>query len=249
MQHFDMVLALARMALNGDQKRVEGQLGRLRDALKESDTKQADKLTRLIARKERRQEVAPMALERMRAADGNAGIAVPGETLSRSTPLPVDKETGSPLARIVFPEDRSEQPPIFGVELESAIADLLREWDRLEDLARIGVQPNTRCLIYGAPGVGKTMLARHIARELALPLVEARLDGLVSSFLGTTARNIGALFLLVPYVRERGRRILLIAVYVVRDVYPGNGPRQIFTRVIARIQWLILVAIIERISP
>lgn len=194
MQHFDMVLALARMALNGDQKRVEAQLSRLRDALKEPDPKQAEKLTRLLARKDRRQELAPMALQRMRAAAGNPGIVLPGETLSRSTPLPVDKETGSPLARIVFPEDRSEQPPILAAELQSAIADLLREWDLLEELAKIGVQPNTRCLIYGAPGVGKTMLARHIAHELALPLLEARLDGLVSSFLGTTARNIGALF-------------------------------------------------------
>jgi len=51
-----------------------------------------------------------------------------------------------------------------------------------------------RCVLYGAPGVGKTMLARYIGRRLSLPVVEARLDGLVSSFLGTTARNIGALF-------------------------------------------------------
>ena len=38
------------------------------------------------------------------------------------------------------------------------------------------------------------MLARYIADQLGLPCVEARLDGLMSSFLGTTARNIGALF-------------------------------------------------------
>src|SRR5262249_18998967 len=49
-------------------------------------------------------------------------------------------------------------------------------------------------LIFGAPGVGKTRLARYVARRLRLPCVEARLDGLISSFLGTTARNIGGLF-------------------------------------------------------
>lgn len=38
------------------------------------------------------------------------------------------------------------------------------------------------------------MLARHVAHQLGMPLVIARLDGLISSFLGTTARNISTLF-------------------------------------------------------
>jgi SpoVK/Ycf46/Vps4 family AAA+-type ATPase len=37
-------------------------------------------------------------------------------------------------------------------------------------------------------------LALWIGRQLGLPIVLARLDGLISSFLGTTSRNIGALF-------------------------------------------------------
>ncbi len=192
MDHFDIILSLSRMALSGDEKRVAHQIGRLREALKKSDPKQAEKLERLLSRQKRQQEVAPMALERMRA--GNAGLRLPGETISRSTPLPHDKETGAPLARVVFPDDRNDPPPVLESELEGAIRDLLREWDRVEELARMGVQPNMRCLLYGAPGVGKTLLARFIGRQLGLPLVEARLDGLVSSFLGTTARNIGALF-------------------------------------------------------
>lgn len=194
MEHFDIILALSRMALNGDDKRVSHQIARLRDALKESEPKQAEKLARLLSREERKQEVAPMALEQMRAGNGKPALRLPGEKISRSTPLPHDKETGTPLARVVFPDERAEVQPILGPELEAAIGDLLREWDRVEALAAMGVQPNMRCLIYGAPGVGKTLLARYIGRKLGLPLVEARLDGLVSSFLGTTARNIGALF-------------------------------------------------------
>nr|WP_276533784.1 ATP-binding protein [Stenotrophomonas acidaminiphila] len=49
-------------------------------------------------------------------------------------------------------------------------------------------------LIYGPPGVGKTQLARHVAAELGLPLLTARCDSLISSFLGSTAKNIRRLF-------------------------------------------------------
>ena len=133
-----------------------------------------------------------MALEQMRAR--HTGLQLPGEVLSRSTPLPTDRETGAPLVRLRFPDDRDSPAPILEPELEAALTDQLKEWDRVEELAIVGVKPNMRCLLYGAPGVGKTLLARFIGYQLRLPIVEARLDGLVSSFLGTTARNIGTLF-------------------------------------------------------
>ena len=192
MDNFDIVLALSRMALTGDEERIAHQIARLRNALNESDPKQAEKLDKLLTRQKRRQDMAPMALEQMRAR--RTGLQLPGETLSRSTPLPTDRETGAPLVRLLFPDDRDDLAPILQPELEAAISDQLREWDRVEDLARMGVKPNMRCLLYGAPGVGKTLLARFIGHQLRLPIVEVRLDGLVSSFLGTTARNIGALF-------------------------------------------------------
>lgn len=194
MEHFDLVLALSRMAINGDQKRVRSYLIKLRDALSESDSSQAEKLTRLLNRETERYEFAPVALEMMRASREVNENLIQGEKLSESTSLPADKETGAPLARVVFPENLVDPLPILDRELKSAIDDLLHEWDRIESLVAIRVRPNTRCLIYGQPGVGKTLLARSIAHALGLPLVEARLDGLVSSFLGTTARNIGALF-------------------------------------------------------
>lgn len=195
MDHFDIVLALSRMALSGDERQVTHQIARLRDVLEKSDPKQSEKLERLLSRDKRRQNVAPMSLQQMRAESPHKmSINLPGEKLSPTTPLPHDKETGAPLVRIVFPKDIGSEEPILDKELQSAISDLLREWDSISDLAKIGVQPNMRCLLYGAPGVGKTMLAKYIGKRLGLPLVEARLDGLVSSFLGTTARNIGSLF-------------------------------------------------------
>lgn len=194
MEHFDIVLALARIALDGDSPRAGQQLERLRDSLLQEDKEQAAKVGRLLSKNERSKKMSPMALEEMRTTADAARRHLPGEILSPSTPLPHDRETGAPLASILFPESLAAEAPILPSDLSAAIEDLLVEWQRADDLTRIGSRPNSRCLIYGPPGVGKTKLAHYLAKKLGLPCVEARLDGLVSSFLGTSARNIGTLF-------------------------------------------------------
>ncbi|HVW73099.1 MAG TPA: ATP-binding protein [Rhizomicrobium sp.] len=197
MEHFDVILTLSRLALEANGTRATQQVERLRDSLSKGDDEakeQAAKLSRLLSRENKRATMSPMAFDEMRATAEAARRYLPGETLTPSTPLPHDKETSAPLANIRFPESLDADAPVLGTALATAIEDLLREWERAEELNRIGAHPNTRCLIYGPPGVGKTKLAHYLAKRLSLPCVEARLDGLVSSFLGTTARNIGALF-------------------------------------------------------
>jgi hypothetical protein len=194
MDHFDIVLTLAQIALDSDGARAKHQLERLRNELGEQDKEQAAKISRLLTRNGRRHPMAPAGLDEMRATAEAARLQLPGETLSASTPIPSDRETGAPLLSVAFPESIAGDPPIFSADLTAAVEDLLSEWRSAVELDRIGTRPLTRCLIYGAPGVGKTRLAHYVAKRLELPCVEARLDGLVSSFLGTTARNIGMLF-------------------------------------------------------
>ena len=50
------------------------------------------------------------------------------------------------------------------------------------------------CLLTGAPGTGKTSLALWLAEQLGLPVLVARVDAMMSSFLGTTSRNIAQVF-------------------------------------------------------
>lgn len=194
MEHFDIVLALARAALETRSPRASHQIQRLRDAIAATDKEQAAKLSRLLSATERKQDLVPLAIEELRASANATRALLPGELLTRNTPLPRDKETSAPLLRVLFPDDSRAVAPVLAPALTEAVADLLHEWSRLDQLQRYGAAPSTRCLLYGPPGVGKTELARYIARQLDLPCVEVRLDGLVSSFLGTTARNIGALF-------------------------------------------------------
>ncbi|MFA6134571.1 MAG: AAA family ATPase [Phycisphaerae bacterium] len=67
----------------------------------------------------------------------------------------------------------------------------VRNADRLISRG-VGVSPTM--LLYGPPGCGKTETARWIASQLSLPLVTARVDALISSFLGNTAKNLRFLF-------------------------------------------------------
>ena len=188
MEHFHIIQALCRAALAKPGDSIRQQVIRLRDALQEKgDTKNAKALTNLLTAAERSVEMAPSRMTRSKAA-------FKGEELTANTHLPVNKETSVPIAEIKFPEDLPEVPPVFGKAVMQAIEAVLEEWKHLEKIAAVDIEPIRSCLIFGAPGTGKTQLALWMARQLGLPVIVAKLDGLVSSFLGTTSRNIGSLF-------------------------------------------------------
>lgn len=189
MQHFPIIQALCRTALSTGGLSVRRQVERLRDAAQQSDDQSsARSLEQLLSQSARVTEMAPSKLTQSRSAQFF------GEELTKNTPLPVDKETASPLADIFFPEDLPLVMPLFDSGLKDAAQTLVKEWSSVQALQDMGVEPARTCLIYGPPGTGKTTLALWLAREIGVPAIVARLDGLISSFLGTTARNVGNLF-------------------------------------------------------
>ncbi|MEO6607050.1 MAG: ATP-binding protein [Aestuariivirga sp.] len=107
---------------------------------------------------------------------------------------PSDRETSVPLAEIIRDPAKGQPTPIYTETLQLALSAMLNEWSQVDKLRKMGVEPSRSCLIYGPPGTGKTLTAFSLAAQLNLPVVNARIDGLVSSFLGTTARNIANLF-------------------------------------------------------
>lgn len=211
MEHFPIVLGLCRSAMQNGNQALRSHVERLARALeKEKQQEQVEALRKVLKSAESLQEISPSRVVLSRAS-------LKGESLTPSVTAPVDRETGDPLAEIVFPDQRQAERPIFSGRLNKGITDLLEEWRHVDDLRKAGVRPAWATMLFGAPGTGKTMLARHIASELGLPLITARLDGLISSFLGTTARNISNLFAFA----NRYKCILLLdefdAVAKVRD--------------------------------
>jgi len=71
---------------------------------------------------------------------------------------------------------------------------LLHEHERRADLAAAGLWPTARVLMHGAPGNGKTKCAEALATALTLPFYYVTIDGLVSSFMGETCRNLRTVF-------------------------------------------------------
>ncbi len=211
MEHFSIIQALCRAAMAEPSPALRKQVERLRDALsKDGEEKQAASLGGILAAAERLKEMAPSRIERSRAT-------LPGEVLGRNTPVPVDRETSAPLAEIIFPAEINADSPLFNPTVAQAVSTIIDEWTNFEALSAVDISPAKTCLIYGAPGTGKTRLALWIARKLDLPVLLVKLDGLVSSFLGTTARNIGNLFTFA----NRYRCVLLLdefdAIAKVRD--------------------------------
>jgi SpoVK/Ycf46/Vps4 family AAA+-type ATPase len=74
------------------------------------------------------------------------------------------------------------------------VEGIIEERRRSEELRRHRLPVSARLLFAGPSGCGKTMCAEVIARELALPLYSARIDVVISSFLGETASNLRRLF-------------------------------------------------------
>jgi SpoVK/Ycf46/Vps4 family AAA+-type ATPase len=108
--------------------------------------------------------------------------------------LPVDEESRFPLIERVNLKAHAEPPVVLAQDQWDVISEFVSIAKSAGQLDDQGAGGSTSLLIYGPPGTGKSRLARHIARELGLDLYIARLDGLISSFLGSTSKNIRALF-------------------------------------------------------
>lgn len=194
LKYMNLIATLCRFSLkNEPTPDVIKSILKLRDALeKDGLTVEARALSALVDKAHSKKTIG---LESKGITWSKAFSPVVNE-LTPSTPLPVDKENSMPLVEVLFPEQirKFQDFHFFEENITSAIDGILAEWKHADELRDNGILPSYSCLFFGEPGTGKTELAKFFAAKIGLPLVSARLDSLLSSYLGTSARNISTLF-------------------------------------------------------
>lgn len=110
---------------------------------------------------------------------------------SASVATPIDSDSRLDLLRR---QDDVPLPgaPIFAPAVQVQLDRLLEERRASARLEAAGLVPMRSVLLSGPPGVGKTMTAAWLARELSLPLLTLDLATVISSFLGKTGSNVRA---------------------------------------------------------
>ncbi len=118
------------------------------------------------------------------------------EMPSQSSPLrgdlsaiPVDRDSRLQLVRSEYPVILPAEP-VWQLEIKSALEQVVLERRNDENLLREGLAPTRSVIFTGMPGVGKSLAARWLAREMKRPLLTLDLSAVMSSFLGRTGANV-----------------------------------------------------------
>lgn len=106
---------------------------------------------------------------------------------------PVDAESRMDIVEVSYPQVDAAQI-VLSKYTQEAIYNFIESYNRRDVLLKSGFDASNSLLLYGPPGCGKTTVAQFISSITGLPLVTARLDSLVSSLLGSTAKNIRKIF-------------------------------------------------------
>ena len=104
-------------------------------------------------------------------------------------PMPVDTDSRLHLLRVEA-NPLLDHEPVFVPRVAQGLSMIVQERRNIAALNKLGLDPSKTCLFIGPPGVGKTMAAYWLARELSKPLMILDLAAVMSSYLGRTGTNL-----------------------------------------------------------
>lgn len=138
--------------------------------------------------------------------DGDSDSAKSIQTILRKRGVPLQasgyaealpRDSGSRLP-LVEEGTWPSTPVMLSENIGHIITQFLEDAKNIELLSRKGISSRLGLLLYGPPGTGKSLLASHIAAILKRPFYIVRLDSLISSRLGETAKNVRGVFEFIP---------------------------------------------------
>jgi SpoVK/Ycf46/Vps4 family AAA+-type ATPase len=109
--------------------------------------------------------------------------------------VPIARQVGelADLIHASYPKTRLGDM-ILAEPARRSLDRVLTEYRQQDKLRIHGMSSRRKLLMIGPPGSGKTMTAAALAGELKLPLLGARLDGLITKLMGETAAKLRQVF-------------------------------------------------------
>lgn len=174
MEYSNEVMKIVEGALKSDKSKVLSYTKLLVDKLKQNnENRLANSFTKMV---------------------NNNLSSMSQQSISDMVKVPLDQESRLPMADIMLPEQLTDIQIVLNRSAREQINKFLEYYNNTNKLITAGIKVPNTVLLYGPPGCGKSKLANYICAKTQLPLVVARIDGLISSYLGSTAKNIRAIF-------------------------------------------------------
>ena len=166
------IVALIEASLDANYSEVRSVSNRIARAISVEDMDGAKKIKSVLRRK-----------------------GVPLRSSGYSDSLPVDPKSRMPL---VEEHQWPVTPLLLGESERNTFTTFIESVKQQDKLIENGLTGKLGLLLSGPPGTGKTLIAGHIASQLNMPLYVVRLDSVISSLLGDTAKNLRQIFEFVP---------------------------------------------------